>query len=167
MGTMTIGRLADAAGVNVQTVRYYERRGLLPAPPRTAAGYREYAESDVARIGFIRRAQRLGFTLNEIDELLSIRIAPDTTRTDVRRRVAAKIDDVETKIADLERIRGALTHIAGACEMHGPLGHCPFLEALAAQSAPEFRASPRNSLVQKSTRRTAVFDDDKPRRSTQ
>jgi len=148
MRTMTIGMLATAAGVNVQTVRYYERRGLLPAPPRTAAGYREYADSDVARIGFIRRAQKLGFTLNEIDELLSIRIAPDIARTDLRRRVAAKINDVETKIRELESIRGALTHIARTCEVHGPLGDCPFLEALEAQTAPTFRASPRDSLSQ-------------------
>jgi Hg(II)-responsive transcriptional regulator len=133
MQTMTIGQLAEAAGVNVQTVRYYERRGLLPEPPRTRSGYREYPESDVARIGFIRRAQGLGFTLREIDELLSLRMARGTTPEQVRGRVEAKIADVGTKIADLERIRGALTQLAGACEVHGPLGDCPFLEALDAQ----------------------------------
>lgn len=133
MRTMTIGQLADAAGVNVQTVRYYERRGLLPEPPRTVAGYREYADSDVARIGFIRRAQGLGFTLKEIDELLSLRMASGTTPDQVRGHVEAKIADVETRIAELERIRGALARMAGACEVHGPLGDCPFLEALEAQ----------------------------------
>jgi MerR family transcriptional regulator, copper efflux regulator len=133
MRTMTIGKLAEAAGVNVQTVRYYERRGLLPEPHRTASGYREYPESDVARIGFIRRAQGLGFTLKEIDELLSLRMAPGTTPDQVRGRVEAKIADVEAKIAELERIRRALTQMAGACEVHGPLGDCPFLEALEAQ----------------------------------
>jgi len=133
MRSMTIGKLAEAAGVNVQTVRYYERRGLLPEPPRTASGYREYPEADIARIGFIRRAQGLGFTLKEIDELLSLRMAPGTTPERVRGHVDAKITDVEAKIAELERIRSALTRMAGACEVHGPLGDCPFLEALEAQ----------------------------------
>lgn len=133
MHRMTIGKLAEAAGVNVQTVRYYERRGLLPDPPRTASGYREYPESDVARISFIRRAQGLGFTLKEIADLLSLRMAPGTTPDQVRGRVASKIADVESRIAELERIRGALTQMAGACEVHGPLGDCPFLEALEAQ----------------------------------
>jgi len=148
---MTIGQLADAAGVNVQTVRYYERRGLLPEPPRTPSGYREYPEFDVARISFIRRAQGLGFTLKEIGELVSLRMAAGTTPDQVRRTVGIKIADVKTKIAELERIRGALTQMAGACEMHGPLtqmagacemhgplGDCPFLEALEAQPVPEF-----------------------------
>jgi MerR family transcriptional regulator, copper efflux regulator len=130
---MTIGQLAEAAGVNVQTVRYYERRSLLPAPPRTASGYREYPASDVARLGFIRRAQGLGFTLEEIDELLSLRMTPGTSPEQVRRRVEAKIADVEARLADLDRIRRALTRLAGACEVHGPLGDCPFLKGLEAQ----------------------------------
>jgi MerR family transcriptional regulator, copper efflux regulator len=135
MRTMRIGQLADAAGVNVQTVRYYERRGLLPAPPRTPSGYREYPESDVARLAFIRRAQCLGFTLGEIAELLSLRMDPGTTPEQVRGRVDEKIADVERKIAELDRIRDALTRMSGACEVHGPLGDCPFLEALEAQPA--------------------------------
>lgn len=133
MRTLTIGELAGAARVNVQTVRYYERRGLLPEPPRRPSGYREYPESDVARIGFIRRAQGLGFTLREIEELLSLRTTPGTTPTHVRARVDEKVADVEAKIAALERIRGALAQMAGACEAHSLLGDCPFLEALEAQ----------------------------------
>jgi len=133
MRTLTIGELANAAGVNVQTIRYYERRGLLPEPARRPSGYREYPESDIARIGFIRRAQTLGFTLREIGELLELRMTPGTTPDQVRERVDAKIDDVDAKIAELERIRGALTQLAGACEVHGPLGECPFIEALEAQ----------------------------------
>jgi Hg(II)-responsive transcriptional regulator len=136
MQTLTIGQLADAAGVNVQTVRYYERRGLLPEPPRTAAGYRTYPASDVARIGFIRRAQGLGFTLKEIEELLSLRMDPGTTPAQVRGRVEEKIADVEQKLAELDRIRAALSQMAGACEVHGPLGDCPFLDALEAQGEP-------------------------------
>ncbi|HLV26730.1 MAG TPA: MerR family transcriptional regulator [Gemmatimonadales bacterium] len=134
MQTLTIGQLAGAAGVNVQTVRYYERRGLLDEPPRRPSGYREYPESDVARLGFIRRAQALGFTLKEIKELLQLRMAPDTTPGQVRSRVDTKIADVDEKIAELERIRGALRKMSASCEVHGPLGDCPFLEALESQS---------------------------------
>jgi MerR family transcriptional regulator, copper efflux regulator len=133
MSTLTTGQLAKAAGVNVETVRYYERRGLLPEPDRRPSGYREYPESEVGRLGFIRRAQELGFTLEEIGELLSLRMRPRTTTAEVRSRVAAKIEDVEERISSLERIRSALRTMAGACDVHGPLGDCPFLEALEAQ----------------------------------
>jgi Hg(II)-responsive transcriptional regulator len=134
MRTLKIGELARAAGVNVQTVRYYERRGLLEEPPRRASGYREYPESDVARLGFIRRAQALGFTLTEIGDLLSLRVDPRTTSADVHRRVEEKLADVEEKLADLRRIRGALRELAASCKAHGPVGDCPFLEALEAQA---------------------------------
>lgn len=134
MAALTIGQLAEAAGVNLQTVRYYERRGLLPEPPRLPSGYRQYPEADVVRIGFIRRAQALGFTLKEIAELLSLRMQPGTTPAQVRDRVTEKIADVEAKIAGLERIRGALSRMAGACDVHGPLGDCPFLEALESEA---------------------------------
>lgn len=130
MTTLRIGQLARAAGVNVETIRYYERRGLLPEPPRTRSGYREYPESDVARLGFIRRAQELGFTLREIGELLDLRMEPGTRPADVKARVEAKISDVEAKIRDLETIREALDRLAGACDIHGPVGDCPFIEAL-------------------------------------
>ncbi len=130
MRTLTIGELANEAGVNPQTVRYYERRGLLPEPSRRPSGYREYPESDLARIGFIRRAKDLGFTLREIAELLALRMTPDTTPAQVRDRVETKIGDVEAKLTELERIRGALTRMAASCEVHGPSGECPFLEAL-------------------------------------
>jgi DNA-binding transcriptional MerR regulator len=122
--------------VNVQTVRYYERRGLLEEPPRRASGYREYPESDVARLGFIRRAQGLGFTLAEIGDLLSLRVDPRTTSADVHRRVEEKLMDVEEKLAELRRIQGALRELATSCKSHGPVGDCPFLEALEAQDGP-------------------------------
>lgn len=131
--TLSVGELAREAGVNVQTVRYYERRGLLEEPPRRASGYREYPESDVARLGFIRRAQGLGFTLAEIADLLSLRVDPRTTSADVHRRVEEKLADVEAKLVDLRRIRGALRELAASCKAHGPVGDCPFLEALEAQ----------------------------------
>ncbi len=133
MRTLTIGQLAREAGVNVQTVRYYERRGLLAEPPRRESGYREFPESDVARLGFIRRAQALGFTLAEIGDLLSLRVDPQTTSADVHRRVEAKLKDVGEKMADLRRIRSALRELATSCKAHGPVGDCPFLDALDAQ----------------------------------
>mgnify|MGYP001092206371 CR=1 FL=1 len=133
MTTLTIGQLAREAGVNVQTVRYYERRGLLAEPPRRESGYREFPESDVARLGFIRRAQALGFTLAEIGELLSLRVDPQTTSADVHARVEAKLKDVGEKMAELKRIRSALKELATSCKSHGPVGECPFLDALDAQ----------------------------------
>jgi len=131
--TLTIGELASTVGVNVQTVRYYERRGLLPKPKRRASGYREYLVSDVARLEFIRRAQALGFTLSEIEQLLALRVDPRTTPEDVHRAVEEKIGAVEAKIEDLTRISGALRKMAASCHVHGPLGDCPFLEALESQ----------------------------------
>jgi Hg(II)-responsive transcriptional regulator len=134
-GTLTIGELAGAVGVNVQTVRYYERRGLLPKPKRRASGYREYTASDVGRLEFIRRAQALGFTLSEIEQLLALRVDPRTTPEDVHRAVEEKIEAVEAKISDLSRIASALRKMAAACHTHGPLGDCPFLEALESEDS--------------------------------
>ena len=132
--TITIGELSNAAGVNVQTVRYYERRGLLPQPARRASGYREYPRSDIARLGFIRRAQGLGFTLAEIEELLSLKVDPKTTPEQVHGRVKEKISNVATRIAELEEIQDALSRMEAACTRHGLAGDCPFLDALSEQN---------------------------------
>src|SRR5512134_3018240 len=128
---MTIGQLAREAGVNIQTVRYYERRRLLPAPARRVSGYRDYDAGALARLRFIRRAQELGFTLAEIAELLALRLDPRTTAADVKARANRKIADVDRKLRDLEQIRDALTHLAGSCRGgRGPTGECPLVEAL-------------------------------------
>lgn len=128
---MTIGELARRVGVNVQTVRYYERRGLLPKPDRTPSGYREYTEGTLDRLRFIRRAQELGFTLSEIGELLVLRLDPHTTAAAVKARAGIKIADVDRRIHDLQRIKHALTHLAGRCHGgRGPVGDCPLLDAL-------------------------------------
>jgi len=133
---MTIGALAERAGVNVQTVRYYERRGLLAAPQRTPSGYRVYSDDTLDRLRFIRRAQELGFTLTEIEELLVLRLDPRTTASVVKARAEAKIADVDRRIHDLERIKHALTHLAGRCRGgRGPVGECPLLQALGPLSA--------------------------------
>ena len=128
---MTIGELARRAGVNVQTVRYYERRGLLEEPQRRESGYREYAPDALERLRFIRRAQELGFTLTEIGELLALRLDPSTTAADVKARAEEKIQEIDGRLRDLEQIRHALTHLAGRCRGgRGPTGDCPLLEAL-------------------------------------
>lgn len=128
---MRIGELASHAGVTVQTVRYYERRGLLVPASRLASGYREYGADAIDRLRFIRRAQELGFTLAEIADLLALRLAHGTPASAVKARAQAKIADIDQKIRDLERIRHALVHLAGRCHGgRGPLGDCPLLEAL-------------------------------------
>ena len=132
METLSIGLLAKKAEVNIQTVRYYERRGLLPDPPRRESGYRQYSKSDLARLRFIKHAKELGFSLREIMELLSLRVDPNTTCADVKKRAEAKLADVEEKILALQRIRKALSHLVGMCRGRGPTSECPILEALEA-----------------------------------
>ena len=128
--TLTIGKLASAAGVGVETIRFYEREGLGPTPPREPSGYRQYPINAVARVMFIRRAKELGFTLKEIAELLELRVDPDKSCSDVRRLAEAKIIDVKDKMADLARIKGALEQLAKACRGKGPTSECPILEAI-------------------------------------
>ena len=130
MKSWTIGALARNAGVNIETVRYYERRGLLLKPPRTPSGYRVFSEEAVRRLRFIRRAQQLGFSLKEVKELLGLQINPRTTCADVKRRSEAKIADIEAKARDLEAMRKALVKLVATCSGHGPATQCPILESL-------------------------------------
>ncbi len=130
MKPLTIGQLAKQAQVNVETIRYYERRGLLPEPPRRWSGYREYSQADVAHIRSIKRAKELGFSLSEISELLSLRVDPDTTCDDVQQRTEIKIADIEAKIQTLERMKKALKKLVASCRGRGPTSECPILEAL-------------------------------------
>ena len=130
MKPLTTGQLAKQAQVNVETIRYYERRGLLPEPPRRWSGYREYSQADVAHLRFIKRAKELGFSLSEISELLSLRVDPDTTCDDVKQRTEIKIADIEAKIQTLERMKKALKKLVASCSGRGPTSACPILEAL-------------------------------------
>ncbi len=130
MEKITIGQLAKKVNVNLETIRYYERRGLLLEPPRNKSGHREYSLEEVKRTKFIKRCQVLGFSLNEISELLSLRVGPGTTCGDVKARVEDKIMEVEKRIADLEKIREALLRMSGKCIGKGPVGQCPILEEL-------------------------------------
>ena len=127
---MTIGEVAARARVNIQTVRYYERRGLLATPRRTAAGYRQYPEDVVARIRFIKRAQELGFTLEEIAELLALRVRHGEACGEVSRRAKARIAVVRQKLRDLENLTRALEGLVEACRRRAPTAECPILEAL-------------------------------------
>lgn len=129
------GQLAKQAGVNLQTVHYYERRGLLPEPPRRESGYRQYGKDDVARIQFIKRAQEVGFTLNEILELLNLRVDPDTPCALVKRQADLKIIDIDERLRSLKRIKKALNKMAASCSGQGPVGDCPILEALGSDGA--------------------------------
>lgn len=130
MTTLTTGRLARRAGVNVETVRYYERRGLLPEPPRTDGGYRQYSPQAVRRIRFIKRAQALGFTLAEIGDLLELRVAPRTDCRAVERRAARAMARIEAKLAELYRMRASLSRLLADCRERRPTDECPILDAL-------------------------------------
>lgn len=131
MKRLTIGQMAREAQVNVETVRYYERRGLLPEPLRRKSGYRQYTQEDLARLRFIKRAQGLGFTLQEIAELLALRVDPDKTGEDsIKPQAEARIADIAEKIRRLQRMKKVLAGLVAACEARAPTRECPILEAL-------------------------------------
>ncbi len=130
---LTIGQVAHRAGIGVETVRFYERKGLVEEPPRADSGYRQYPEDVVARLRFIRRAKELGFMLSEISELLSLRVDPDITCADVKKQAEFKIADVEEKIRVLQGIKTALKKLAASCVGTGPTSECPILEAMDSQ----------------------------------
>lgn len=126
---MTIGQLARRAGSDVETIRYYERRGLLPPPPRSGNGYRRYPPDAARRLRFIRRAKTLGFTLAEIGELLSLREAGNN-RAAVKELARARLADLDARLADLQRMRDALADLDQRCTGHGTVSGCPIIEAL-------------------------------------
>jgi len=130
VNSLTIGQLARRAEVGVETVRFYEREGLLEEPARRPSGYRQYDEGVVDRLRFIRRAKQLGFTLKEIKELLSLRLDPETTCGDVKSRAEAKLDDIAAKIRSLQRMKRALVKLTKACSGRGAASECPILESL-------------------------------------
>ncbi len=127
---LTIGRLARAVGINLETVRFYERQGLLPKPPRSASGYRLFPAEASRRLKFIKRAQELGFSLCEIRELLALRLSPRTTSAEICKRTEAKIADIEGKIKSLDSMRKTLVKLARSCGGCAPLSKCPILESL-------------------------------------
>lgn len=131
MDTLSIGKLARGSGTGIETIRYYEREGLLEQPARSEAGYRQYSPEVVSRLRFIKHSKELGFSLKEISELLSLKLNPRSNCSQVKKRAEKKIQDIEFKIASLQRMRRVLVKLHTACPGGGPTSDCPILEALA------------------------------------
>lgn len=130
MNGLTIGDVAKQAKVRIETLRYYEREGLVASPPRSQSNYRLYPEDTVRRVQFIKRAQELGFSLKEIKDLLSLRVDPATSCADVRTRALEKITTIEEKLRSLKAMRQALTQLVEECPGEGAVTDCPILESL-------------------------------------
>jgi Hg(II)-responsive transcriptional regulator len=127
---MRTHEVAERAGVNAQTLRYYERRGILPDPPRSAAGYRDYPDTAVAVLRFVKRAQELGFTLAEVEELLGLADGGPESCDAVRSLASAHIADLQHKIADLQRMSASLSALVDTCEQPRADRSCPLLDAI-------------------------------------
>ncbi len=127
---LTISRLAARSGVGVETIRFYERKGLLERPVRPSRGYRKYPPEAAKRIRFVRRAKELGFTLQEVAELLDLRVDAASACADMRTRASAKLEDVTGRIADLQRMAEGLSGLISACDLSVPTTPCPILDAL-------------------------------------
>jgi Hg(II)-responsive transcriptional regulator len=134
---LKIGEVAERGGVNLQTIRYYEREKLLPEPPRLPSGYRMFPEQTVHRVRFIKRAQELGFSLAEIRDLLSIQVDPRKECSDVKRMAKTKIADIEEKIRTLEAMKRVLGGLMKLCPGQGPSSECPILESIEAKESDE------------------------------
>jgi MerR family mercuric resistance operon transcriptional regulator/MerR family gold-responsive transcriptional activator of gol and ges genes len=126
----TIGRAAKEVGVNIQTIRYYERLNLLNPSARRPSGYRIYGDEEVRRLRFIKNAQALGFTLREITDLLSLRVRSTAQCSAVQRKARAKLAQVERKVRDLQALAQSLRSLIRACESGQPTDHCPIVESL-------------------------------------
>lgn len=128
MSTLSIGQIAEQAGVAIDTVRYYERNGLLAPAGRLESGYRRYGASELRRLRFIRRAKGLGFTLDDIRALLAL--SDEREVAEVKRAAQRKLDDIDHRIAELQRVRAGLNTLIAACPGHGRAEACPILNAL-------------------------------------
>ena len=128
--SLTIGAVAKRVGVAIDTIRYYEREGLLPEPLRRASGYRSYDEGTIAQLRFIRRAKELGFTLEEIRELLALSADRQRGVKAVKKRAEQRLAAIEQRIAELQRVRDGLAQLVASCPGHGRPEECPILRAL-------------------------------------
>ena len=127
---MRIGEIARATGTSTETVRFYERTGLLLKPKRTRSSYREYSQDAVLRLRFIVHAKGLGFSLAEIKDLLALRVTANKSCADVRDRARRKIGEIDERIAALARVKQALERLAASCTGIGPISACPLIDAL-------------------------------------
>ncbi len=130
MTLLNIGQVAKRTGITVETVRFYEKQGLIAAPQRSDSGYRQYSPETVKRLQFIQHAKEVGFTLKDIGDLLALRREPGTSCADIKLSAMQKIEEVDQKIRDLKRIRDALHRMAMKCSGRGALSECPILEEL-------------------------------------
>src|SRR5437870_7030925 len=121
MHRLTVGEVARRAAVHIETLRYYERQGLVARPPRSRANYRLYPEETIRRVQFIKRAQQLGFSLKDITELLALRATPETPCADIRTRAVAHIDTIEGKIRALHAMKAVLTQLVAECPGQGAI----------------------------------------------
>ena len=135
MNTLTIGNVARLTGIGVETIRFYEREGLINKPPRRKSGYRDYPVETVSRIRFIKRAKELGFALKEIKEILSLRIDPETTCNDIQKRAVTKIKDIDERIQSLLSIKNALMNLSENCKVNEPISECPILDFLESENS--------------------------------
>ncbi|WP_020677977.1 MerR family DNA-binding protein [Geopsychrobacter electrodiphilus] len=131
LNSLTIGRLAKKAEVSIDSIRFYERKGLLAEPLRTESNYRVYPLETAVRLRFIKKAQNLGFSLNEIQELLELQQNPAARKSEVKAKTAEKIKAIHLKIQDLSQMLGVLEHLSAACDGLGSIDKCPILEGLA------------------------------------
>ena len=129
MSKLSTGQMAAQAGVNIETIRFYERKGLLPPPQRTPGGYRQYSQKDLNRLRFILTAKRRGFTFEEIIELLELRVSHTSTCAQVQQKAQEKIKIIDKKQRELKRMKSALQVLSASCHGGGPAGDCPILEA--------------------------------------
>lgn len=127
--TLTIGQVAKRSGVGIESIRFYERRGVLPKAQRSESGYRKYGEDAVRRLHFIRRAQELGFSLKEIAQLIALRVTANSNCGEVKKKATAKLTEIERKIQDLQRMRAVLKEVTEACVESRPIGDCPILNS--------------------------------------
>lgn len=130
MNYLRIGEVAKRAEVGIETIRFYERKGLLDEPDRRPSGYRQYEESVIARLQFIRRAKELGFTLSEINELLGLWFDTNTKCCDVHKKAAKKIEEIEDKVRSLNGMKRSLRKLIAQCQDRGSLDECPLLDGL-------------------------------------
>src|SRR6266404_4340596 len=145
--SLTIGGLARATGTKVETVRYYEQIGLLPLPPRTTGNYRSYAAGHVQRLTFIRRSRDLGFTIEQVRDLLHLADRKDRSCDHVDRIAREHLAKIEAKIADLMALGEELRDLVGKCR-HGTIAECRIIEALAPKSPDTPRPNEKPILLQ-------------------
>jgi Cu(I)-responsive transcriptional regulator len=134
--TISIGKLAQMTQVTIDSIRFYERRGLIAEPERTESNYRRYTLDAASRLKFIKKAQKLGFSLDEIKTLLNLHHDPKASKADVKARTESKILDIQHKIKDLNKMLEALEQLNELCDGHGSIEECPILEALAGEDNP-------------------------------